>query len=188
MLKRWNNKRARDALQQPPPQKEYDFSAHMDWIDESNHGTSHFGLHPDDFPIESARCDVFHLRCAATRRLMNNLRKFMMKQSVEIMETFSDDVLSKIWPDYHVLVWNLNKSFQQFNGGELLQFIKSTQLIVDFLKKTFRATDLLTNLCKGLLLWEKITPFLVITKIGDKIKYNRELKKFKRNVKQFYKC
>lgn len=28
----------------------------------------------------------------------------------------------------------------------------------------------------------------MITKISDKIKYNRELKKFKQNVKQFYKC
>ena len=125
LLRRWNDKRAHDALLQPPPHEEHDFSANMDWINRLNDGISHFGLHPNDFSIKLIHYDAFHI--------FNEQSEFMMKQSVEIMEAFSDDVLSKMWPDYDALFWNLNKSFQQFDGGELLHFTLNTQLIVDFL-------------------------------------------------------
>ena len=40
-------------------------------------------------------------------------------------------------------------------------------LIVKFLKYNLEETHTLNDLCKGLLLWEQISPFLVITAISD---------------------
>ena len=66
--RRWEDKRNR--LKQG---EVYDYFKHKDWVDVSNVGVSHFGLHPDLLPRDSLRFDVFHLRCAITRRLMSNL-------------------------------------------------------------------------------------------------------------------
>ena len=128
---------------------------HMDWIDENNFGISHFGLHPAFLRRDNMRFDVFHCRCSITRRRMSNLRKFILKQSTEMMKKFSD-LLLEFWTDCHVLCWNLEKAFTSFNGKELLIFIQSTQKIVDFLKENFQNTKTLSDLCEGLLLWEKI--------------------------------
>ena len=104
--------------------EEYEYFDHMDWVDVNTEGISHFGWGPEYIPRDSIRYDVFHLRCACTRRLMAYLRKFMSKQSTDIMKEFSD-LLLQFWSDYNVLVWNLNKPFTSFIGSELLQFIRS---------------------------------------------------------------
>ena len=44
----------------------------------------------------------------------------------------------------------------------------------------------LNDLCDGLELWEKITPFLVITKIENVAEYEQKLKEFEDNLKDFY--
>ena len=93
--RRWNDKRRRD--------KDYKYFEHMSWIDIHNQGVLHFGIHPDDLPRDSIRFDVFHLRCAITRRLMNSLRKFMMTQTVEMIQEFGELILGKFWSDYNIL-------------------------------------------------------------------------------------
>ena len=117
---------------------------------------------------------------------MDNLRQFILKQSTDLMERFSD-LLLELWNDYHVLCWNLEKKFTSFVGNELLCFIKNTPKIVEFLEENFQNTKTLSNLCKGLLLWEKISPFLVITKIEDVAIYEKQLEDYIVNVKEFYK-
>ena len=97
---------------------------------------------------------------------MGNLRKFILKQSTEMMKKFSD-LLLEFWTDCHVLCWNLEKAFTSFNGKELLIFIQNTQKIVDFLKENFENTKTLSDLCEGLFLWERNSPFLVTTKIQN---------------------
>ena len=77
----------------------------MDWIDENNFGISHFGTHPDKLRRDRIRLDLFHLSCAITRRLMEYLRKFIIKQSQEMKENFSDMLLTFL-TQYNVLVWN----------------------------------------------------------------------------------
>ena len=102
------------------------------------------------------------------------------------MERFSD-LLLELWNDHHVLCWNLEKKFTSFVGNELLCFIKNTSKIVEFLEENFQNTETLSNLCKGLLLWEKISPFLVITQIEDVAIYEKQLEDFIVNVKEFHK-
>ena len=158
----------------------------MSFVDEKNSGVSHFGLHPDDIPRDSVWFDVFHLRCAITRRLMATLRRFLMKQTIILIQEFSETILSSFWTDYNVLVWNLNKPFASFIGSKLLIFIENTKKIVGFLQDRFVNTSILKALCDALLIWETITPFLVISTIDDEQKYKREMSEFLNNVKSFY--
>ena len=142
-----------------------------------NNGISHFGIHPEYFNPESVRFDVFHLRCAITRRLMVHVRKFMLKASPGLYSEFST-VLESFWTDYNVLLWNMNKPFQKLKGNELLLFIRNTKKIVDWLKSKFVLSEHLNNLCRALILWSKITPFMVKTTIDDIEVYKNELKEW----------
>ena len=177
--RRWDNKRERSG------NDAWSKKQHMDWIDTDNFGISHFGFHPDELRRDSLRFDVFHLRCAVTRRIMSCLRAYMMKQTTDIMSTFSDLLLT-FWSEYNVLIWNINKPFASMTGSKLLSFIEHTPQIIDFLTSNFVATDTLNNLCDSLQLWTEITPFLVITTIDDKDDYNKKLAKFEKDVKHFY--
>ena len=180
-LRRWE-----DKIRRSGPDN-YSIQNHRDWIDLNNFGVSHFGLHPTKFPRESIRFDVFHLRCAITRRLMVCLRNFMMKTTPYIMKQFSSLISNKkFWSDHNVLIWNMNRPFTSFIGSELLKFIKNSPVIISFLKENFCATPSLKDLCDGLQVWSEITPFLVIVDIEDVQDYEKELQKFTANLKLFY--
>ena len=165
----------------------YKEKQHMDWVDYYNQGISHLGINPTILPRSSIRFDVFHLRGGVTRRLMSNLRKFLMGSTMEIelAEKFSD-VLCGFWSEYNVLLWNLNMNFQRLVGSELLLFIKNTDKITSFLKNEYQALPVLDDLCKGLLLWEQISPFLVITEIKNVEEYKKKLEEFENNLRMFY--
>ena len=159
----------------------------MDWCDRENKGITHFEFSPQLLPRSSIRFDVFHLRCAVTRRMMENLRAFLLRSTmdVELAKQFSD-ILNGFWFNYNVLLWNLNRSFRPMIGSELLAFIKNTNKITSFLKEKYQPSPVLADLCKGLVLWEKIAPFLVITKIENENNYKNQLKVFERNLKALY--
>ena len=123
----------------------------MDWIDINNKGISHFSLHPHLMMRDDIHFDIFHLRCAIPRRMMNYLRKFMMKTTTDLMKKSTDSFLTKNWSNHNVLTWNLNKPFTSFIGCELLLFIKNILLVVQFLKDNFQAIDLRRDLYNGLL-------------------------------------
>ena len=177
-LRRWKRKREKDPS--------YQYFDHMDFVDKENEGISHFGLHPNILPRDSIAFDVFHLRCAITRRLMGNLQTFMLKQSVELIQEFAELILAEFWSPYNILVWNLHKTFQSFIGSELMLFIRYTKNIVGFLRDKFNSTPTLEALCNGLSTWEKITPFLVITTIENKEEHERNVLVFEKNIKAFY--
>jgi len=117
--RRWDSKRSRSGA------ASWSMKNHVDWIDENNVGISHFVFHPNELRRDSLRFDVFHLRCSITRRLMVYLRKFMIKQTTEVMCQFSELLLT-FWPEYNVLLWNISKPFASLTGSELLSFIKHT--------------------------------------------------------------
>ena len=60
----------------------------------------------------------------------------------------------------------------------LLLFIINAPTIVEFLKNDFTSTEILIDLCDMLLIWKKITPFLVIISIGDIQENKKKLKTF----------
>jgi hypothetical protein len=41
-----------------------DKERHCDWADLENNEVAHFGVKPEQFPIDSIRFDTFHLTCA----------------------------------------------------------------------------------------------------------------------------
>ena len=98
--KRWKLKKAREELDG----KRYKYKSHSDWIDKSNDGVSHFGLHPDLLPRDGIRFDVFHMRCAITRKLMTYLRLFLLEQSNAVIDLFLSMVLKKFSNDYHIYI------------------------------------------------------------------------------------
>lgn len=99
---------------------------------------------------------------------------------------FADNILAKFWSPHNILVWNLNKAFQSFISSDLFKFIKNIEDIVKFLKEKFQLTPALKHLCNGLELWEKPTPFLIISVIENKNIYKQEMLEFNNNVKKFY--
>ena len=91
--------------------------------DEWNNGITHFGIHTEYLNRENIRFDVFHLRCAVTRRLMSRLREYLMRTTPDLINDFSM-LLGSFFSEYNVLLWNLNKPFTILKGPELLEFIK----------------------------------------------------------------
>ena len=55
-----------------------------------------------------------------------------------------------------------------------------------FLKNAYQPLPVLDDLCKGLLLWEQISPFLVITEIKNVEEYKKKLEEFENNLRLFY--
>ena len=53
----------------------------------------------------------------------------------------------------------------------MLAFIKNTPKTVSFIRAQFVSTQLTNDISDGLILWEKIRIFLVITKIEDQARY-----------------
>ena len=168
------------------PPKTYTESDHRNWADKNNYGITHFGVHPNELRRDNLRFDVFHLRCAQTRKLMTYLRKYMRIQSFALQDCFHD-VLKKFWTNYELLVWRLNKPFTSFVGAQLLQFIENIPAIITMMEVSFEVNnEHIRDICEGLQLWLDITPFLVITIIDDKAKYKSDLEKFESNLQKFY--
>ena len=71
-------------------------------------------------------------------------------------------------------------------GAELLEFVQNTKKICKFLKDEYEPCQVLSDLCNGLLVWEQITPFLVITEIENKTEYEQKLIEFEDNLIRFY--
>ena len=119
--------------------------------------------------------DVFHLRCAQTRKLMEYLRKYIRIQSFELQDYFHD-VLKPFWQDYELLIWRLNKPFITFVGAQLLDFIINIPAVIAMMKDSFEVdNEHVCDICEGLQLWLDLTPFSVITQIDDKSKYKSDL-------------
>ena len=164
---------------------EYTKDLHRDWCDENNSGVTHFGFHPMYLPRDNIRFDIFHLRSALTRKLMENLRKYIHKQSHETIQKFSV-VLLKFWGEYHVSVWRLNKTFSSFNGNEIMAFIRNIKKVVEFMRGNFGSEPEVDAICEGLLAFSEITTFLNIVTYNSEAHYNMTISKFENDVKKFY--
>ena len=176
---------AKTYEQKVPPQK-YTESDHRNWADTMNYGITHYGVHPSELRRDNIRFDVFHLRCAETRKLMTFLRKFVRCQSYDFQDKFHR-LLHSFWNQYQLLIWRLNKSFTSFQGVELLGFIKNIPSIIELLKSSFTVNHInVHDICEGLRLWHKITPFLVITSISNTEEYLHSMDRFEDNLKYFY--
>ena len=113
---------------------------HMDWIDNKNDDISYFGIHPKYLLPSRIQFDVFHLRCAVTRRLMVYMHKFFLCRPVSLIFYFSDLLLT-FMSEYDVLSWNMKKPFSKLKGKELLRFINGTEAIVQWLQCKYADTD-----------------------------------------------
>ena len=107
-LRKWTRKRGI-----PTVGDKWTVKLHMDWVDEKNFGISHFGIHPNTLRRDRLRFDVFHLRCAITRRMMAYLQGFILGTTPDLIEEFNA-IISDIWSTYNVLLFNMDKTFQAF--------------------------------------------------------------------------
>ena len=138
-------------------------------------------MHPQELCQDNIRFDIFHLRCAETRKLMEYLRKYIRVQSFHLQDKFHA-LLKLFWTEYEVLVWRLNKPFTTFKGTELLLFIMNLPSTISIMKDNLTDNKHVHNICEGLQLWFDITPFFVITIIDDETKYKSDLEKFESNL------
>ena len=85
----------------------HDEKKHCDWADSENWGVTHFGVKPDELPLDSIRFDCFHLPCAIMRKVMTAVRDSVNSMSTE----FTDNVLATFFQQFHLYCWNCNFSF-----------------------------------------------------------------------------
>ena len=76
--------------------------------------------------------------------------------------------------------------FSSHIGSELLNFIENVEKVEVFLVENFVETPLLKDLHNGLLLWKKITPFLVMTTIENGPECEVKMNEFVENIKLFH--
>ena len=91
----WNKK-----LTKLKPGETYDKKKHMDFVNKPLLGISHFGIHPEFLRRDRIRFDVFHLRCAVTRRIIAYICDFILRSSMECwtvahicLKLFSQNIL-----------------------------------------------------------------------------------------------
>ena len=182
-MKRWEAKRRRLL-----PNQKYDESHHKDWCDSSNEGVTHFGVHPDSLPISSIRFDMFHLSAAITRRVMNYMRNLMLKQSSQVRKDFTNTVLLKFWPEFHVYCWNNNLNFSKFQGRELSLFVSNISRVTDFMRDKLFQTHEIKQFSEAISLLTLIFKFMSVTYISANESYKDSLDSFKIDVRRFYAC
>ena len=130
----------------------------------------------------------FHLKCAITRRLMVNLRQFILSQSTKLIDDFVGQILSKFWNDFHLYVWKNKKGFSSFVGNELALFVGNIPIITQFLMERLVQNMKVLSIIQGLNKWAEIFKFLAITHLGTMTEneYLIEMTKFKANLVEFY--
>ena len=82
----------------------YTVQIHAAWADENNYGMTHFGLSPKILKYNAIIFDTFHMMCQISRKLMDNLRRFMSVQSYENKNKFHL-LLRNEWGHFNTLVW-----------------------------------------------------------------------------------
>ena len=176
----------------------YSRGDHMDWADKNNNGVTHFGIHPNKLRRDGIRFDIFHLRSAITRLLLNYLRRFIRAQTCSTMEAFAE-ILSNAWGPYHMSLWKCNKALTSLKGKQILKFIKTIPKVVEFLYENFVDTEKLKAFCNALEKWNWISAFISITTVvkldatpseesEQKADYVQKLDLFDQNVRTFYEC
>ena len=160
---------------------------HRDWVDGSNNGVSHHGIHPSLLPVDDICFDIFHMKCSATKKLMAYLRRFILNQSPEIIKDFNVKVLKNFWNHYHIHVWRNKKNFASFLGNEIALFVANTEKITGFLRENFISTNEIEDIMEGLELWEQMFKFLAITYLDNgENNYVKAIERFERSVRRFY--
>ena len=165
--------------------KQYDLDARHAWIDQHNHGISHFGIDPNHRRLDNLRFDIFHLTCTITRRLLSALTTFVFKQSCEVMDRFVK-LLSNFGGSYNLDVWTQNKKLSSFIGLKIRQVIDNIPLVTAFLVDNFNSNDYVDSIITGLNLWVDLCKFIHITTIDDDDDYKNEMDSFESKLKLFF--
>ena len=102
---------------------------------------------------------------------------------------FQNDVLgviSTFWKKYPIDVWMKNRNFHSLNGNICHLWTTNLPKLVAVFKKHKSTEDKSWYiLCIVLQLWPKIIQFIKKVKVDEN--YEKEIKRFERNVIKFYK-
>ena len=173
---------------------QYTVKSHMDWVDRENIGISHFGVHPELLPRQCIRFDVFHLRSAVTRLLLDRLRKFIREHTFEINNEL-EKILSRAWESWYVLVWSMNKPLSCMRGSHILAFIRIIPEVCEWLTDNFHLSDYMYNLNLSLATWQELSQFIHISRViqdgetdteTQERQYEAKMQEFTKKLKEFY--
>ena len=114
---------------------------------------------------------------------MNYTRKIMLKQSTNLQNKFTTDVLCNFWWHFRVYYWDNKLDFSSFKGNELFKFVSNSDSVSQFLSKNVIQNDEITALLGVLGLLKPIFGVITITYIDEKSKCINQLDHFKKNVK-----
>ena len=139
---RWEDRMARGV--------QYSKDSHKNWCDEHNFGITHFAVKPQSMPPSHVRFDMFHMKCAVTRNLMNYIRFLVQKQGKPLRDSFTENVLRGIFHRFHIFCWNNNFAFSIMKGNDLGRFVLNLPTVTAFLRSNLIPTDEMTALVGAL--------------------------------------
>ena len=140
---------------------------HRDWCDKSNLGITHFGMSPDKFNIESVYFDIFHLRSAMTRKLLQHFRNLIEPFEFDTCEpTFK--CFDKLWEsDCCSSHFTNNNTLSRIQGKQVKAWIKDMDAFLALITLSFDQDDKMKAFIAACKLLPKIAEFLNIVKIVE---------------------
>ncbi len=69
--------------------KVYNKEDRKQWMDQRNHGVSHFGCKPEFLNFENMRFDTMHNKCALTRKCLHWFRNELDRYTLPIQDHFT---------------------------------------------------------------------------------------------------
>ena len=175
---RWEDRMARGV--------QYSKDSHKNWCDEHNFGITHFAVKPQSMPPSHVRFDMFHMKCAVTRNLMNYIRFLVQKQGKPLRDSFTENVLRGIFHRFHIFCWNNNFAFSIMKGNDLGRFVLNLPTVTAFLRSNLIPTDEITALVGALDLVGGIFSFMSMSYIDDHEEYVTKKEQFKIDLELFY--
>ena len=104
-LRKFNEKKSKNP--------KYNEDRHRAYAYKNLKGCTPFGYNPTELKRSSIRMDSFHLQASTTRKLGDNLRQCVFKQSVEIQVEFNELILS-FWGEFKYTWWSLDRPLAKF--------------------------------------------------------------------------
>ena len=141
------------------------------WSKQFNFGITHYGLPPSMFPLDSIIPDTFHLCSALAKKFMNSVREFINKRGRKNKKLFGNRLIKTkknpagFFRINHMLIWELNKSFDCFTGSELRLFTHGGAKLSEWMIENKIAPNNnleFSSLCTALKHWTRAEHFLRI--------------------------
>ena len=166
----------------------HDALKYRDWADAENWGVTHFGVSPEEYPLDTLRYDTFHMSCSILRKVMESVRDVVDVMSHQLKLDFTDEVLRTFFKDWHLYTWNCGFAFTRFEGKDLFRWLDNIEKVTAFLTNRMGESRRVSQLVVSLELLPTIFSFITTSYIEESdVIYLERLRQFKKDCLEFAK-